>query len=60
MAHAPEFAELFVCGNCQTVHAGTPVRDDNDDGHSYRAPTACGACAESNFVAYDKWEHHYN
>jgi hypothetical protein len=47
---------MYVCVDCQTVHAGTVV-EHTDSGHTYEAPDGCGACAESEFVRLVDWPH---
>ena len=56
MSHTPEQPAMYVCVDCQTIHAGTVV-DHTDSGHVYEAPDGCGACAESEFVRVVDWPH---
>jgi hypothetical protein len=54
VAHSPEQPDLYVCDDCQTVHAGTVV-GHADSGHTYEAPDGCGACAASAFTRLVDW-----
>ncbi|EJN60731.1 hypothetical protein HSB1_13340 [Halogranum salarium B-1] len=56
MSHVPEHVEMFVCTNCQVVHAGSVA--EMEDGHQFSAPDRCGACESTEFVATERWAYH--
>lgn len=55
MAHSPEMPERYVCENCLVVSVGAVEHVDGS--HRYEAPTRCGACGESAFVAEEQYPH---
>lgn len=59
MAHVPETVQQYVCANCQSVHAGTPIHVSAGE-HSFEPPDRCGACEASSFVPMEDWVHHHD
>ena len=58
MAHSPEPVDRYVCENCQTIHAGTPIHVSASE-HRFEPPETCGACGAESFVAIGGWVHHH-
>lgn len=59
MSHQPERPQLYVCADCQVVHAGTVI-EHTDSGHRYSPPDSCGCCEGTEFVADEQWPHRHD
>ena len=55
MSHTPERPELYVCTDCQSVHAGTVSGGPED--HQYDAPDDCAACGNTEFIEMEDYPH---
>ncbi|WP_257299165.1 hypothetical protein [Haloarchaeobius sp. FL176] len=60
MAHSPERPELYVCGDCQIVYAGTVAEHMESGDHVYESPTECEVCGATDFVENSQWPHHHD
>ncbi|MFC7097881.1 hypothetical protein [Halobaculum marinum] len=58
MSHVPEAVKQYVCADCQTMHAGTPIHHEGGS-HTFEPPTSCGACEGETFVELAAWIHHH-
>lgn len=51
MSHTPERPRLYVCENCNVVHAG---HHSPEGQHHFEPPEECGACGSDGFVEIEQ------